>query len=346
VIVRLRRRVICIRQTGQERLLEFPLVFPDENAIIMGHGLVNRKRGRKGIARPGEDLKLLNELGQKSGNKKFYLPNQILDTHEIARQLDIRVVPVTSDEGYGLEDLVRVLGGKVRKAHDARNDVRMNYDLFERLQEEAKKQGKQIQTLNPKFDKGNLYYENYGGFLGNNYANEISGTSGVRGWERIGQGESGRTHYGGAARGRQPVRLEMDRRYETGHQGQDGTDDGRREGAIREGERIRSIYPKSGLGRKDLTLRYQSGGPIPGYGGGDIIPVLAEGGEYIVRKEAARYARPVLDAINSGSIKGYSREGSVDPVYAVTGANVEDEFNRITRRGKDAFGIDAKCAMV
>jgi len=76
-------------------------------------------------------------------------------------------------------------------------------------------------------------------------------------------------------------------------------------------------------------IRRQIGGPIPGYGGGDIIPVLAEGGEYIVRKEAARYARPVLDAINSGRIKGYSRGGSVDPVYAVTGDSFEDEFNRI-----------------
>jgi hypothetical protein len=33
---------------------------------------------------------------------------------------------------------------------------------------------------------------------------------------------------------------------------------------------------------------FKEGGRIPGYGGGDRIPVLAEAGEYIIKKEAVK----------------------------------------------------------
>lgn len=42
------------------------------------------------------------------------------------------------------------------------------------------------------------------------------------------------------------------------------------------------------------------GGPIPGHGDGDKVPVWAEPGEYFVNKRAAAMFRPFLEAINSG----------------------------------------------
>ena len=49
-----------------------------------------------------------------------------------------------------------------------------------------------------------------------------------------------------------------------------------------------------------LIRKMMGGGFLPGYGGGDRVPILAEDGEYMVRKEAVRtYGKSVLDAINS-----------------------------------------------
>jgi TP901 family phage tail tape measure protein len=43
----------------------------------------------------------------------------------------------------------------------------------------------------------------------------------------------------------------------------------------------------------------QTGGPIPGYGGGDIVPTLLEPGEYVVNKKSARQFGPLLEGINN-----------------------------------------------
>ena len=52
-------------------------------------------------------------------------------------------------------------------------------------------------------------------------------------------------------------------------------------------------------------IRRAGGGDVPGgYGGGDSVPALLESGEFVVRKEAASKYRPILDAMNSGTIKG------------------------------------------
>jgi len=68
----------------------------------------------------------------------------------------------------------------------------------------------------------------------------------------------------------------------------------------------------------------QTGGPIhartgrhlSGYGGGDRIPLLAEAGEYIVRKEAVRhYGRAVFDSLNRMSADGILSRMSV-PAFA------------------------------
>ena len=53
-------------------------------------------------------------------------------------------------------------------------------------------------------------------------------------------------------------------------------------------------------------IRRATGGDVPGgYGGGDKVPALLESGEFVVRKEAASKYRPILDAMNSGQIKGF-----------------------------------------
>jgi hypothetical protein len=58
-------------------------------------------------------------------------------------------------------------------------------------------------------------------------------------------------------------------------------------------------------------LKRASGGPIPGYGGGDRIPALLEGGEYIVRKDKAAKFRDLLDHINFGAPLKFASGGSV-----------------------------------
>ena len=221
--------------------MENPLVFPDENAIIVGHGLVNREKGGKGVARPNPDIELLNELGQKHRGKKFYLPNQILDTHEIALDLDVRGRPNTSEKGRGLQDLLRYFGVEdLPVAHDAGNDVKMTRHLFELLQKEAEKQGKSIRTLKPKFDKRGLFYENQGGSLSgdnnvNEIPNDIRGTSRERDRWRIVQEAKWGADSGRTGIGRQILR-EMDRQDKAGYHGEDGADDGRRKSGIYEGE--------------------------------------------------------------------------------------------------------------
>ena len=60
-----------------------------------------------------------------------------------------------------------------------------------------------------------------------------------------------------------------------------------------------------------LIHKFQSGGKIPGYGGGDTVPILAEKGEYIVNKQAAKEYTPFLESINSGSVRRFQTGGQV-----------------------------------
>lgn len=48
---------------------------------------------------------------------------------------------------------------------------------------------------------------------------------------------------------------------------------------------------------KNFT-KFASGGRIPGFGGGDRIPIMAEAGEYVINKFAASRNKELLDAIN------------------------------------------------
>ena len=50
-----------------------------------------------------------------------------------------------------------------------------------------------------------------------------------------------------------------------------------------------------------LIRALASGGRLPGYGGGDKIPLLGEGGEFMVRKESVqKYGVPLFEALNAG----------------------------------------------
>jgi len=72
---------------------------------------------------------------------------------------------------------------------------------------------------------------------------------------------------------------------------------------------INEIIKGHKLSHGGFIPRFQTGGKIPGYGGGDTVPILAEKGEFIVNKEAYLKHAPVVNAINSGSIGRYQHGG-------------------------------------
>jgi len=50
---------------------------------------------------------------------------------------------------------------------------------------------------------------------------------------------------------------------------------------------------------------FNTGGHIPGYGGGDTVPIMAEPGEHIIRKESVKkFGRGAAQAFNRGDIAG------------------------------------------
>jgi len=57
------------------------------------------------------------------------------------------------------------------------------------------------------------------------------------------------------------------------------------------------------FGETSAILKFQTGGKIPGYGGGDRVPILAEQGEYVVNKHSTANNRQLLDAINAGRVQ-------------------------------------------
>ena len=84
------------------------------------------------------------------------------------------------------------------------------------------------------------------------------------------------------------------------------------------------VTPARGGGRKapgfapgEPALGFQSGGHIPGYGGGDKVPALLEKGEYVIRKDAvASIGLDVLNEMNaSPQVRKFSRAGSTRTGY-------------------------------
>ena len=71
-------------------------------------------------------------------------------------------------------------------------------------------------------------------------------------------------------------------------------------GVWREWGRIERQFDTLGIDKFKEVHGYQTGGKLPGYGGGDRNLILAEDGEFIVRKEVARRYEPVLERMNQG----------------------------------------------
>ena len=71
-------------------------------------------------------------------------------------------------------------------------------------------------------------------------------------------------------------------------------------------------------------LGFQSGGKIPGYGGGDKIQALLEAGEYVINKQSAAVYNPILNAINNDKVQRFASGGMVRPQYAFSGQEVQD----------------------
>jgi TP901 family phage tail tape measure protein len=72
-------------------------------------------------------------------------------------------------------------------------------------------------------------------------------------------------------------------------------------------------------GRGRPPVRRKNGGPImaqdgmelSGYGGGDKVPALLEPGEFVINKESTKKYRPVLRAINDGSVSKFTNGGEL-----------------------------------
>lgn len=59
---------------------------------------------------------------------------------------------------------------------------------------------------------------------------------------------------------------------------------------------------KAGLGTAPNPVLRSTGGAIPGYGGGDIVPAMLEPGEYVIRKEVAKaLGEQALNKLNFGT---------------------------------------------
>jgi hypothetical protein len=116
---------------------------------------------------------------------------------------------------------------------------------------------------------------------------------------------------------------------------------------------------------------FAQGGKLPGYGGGDRIPVMAEAGEYVVNKASTSKFLPIIEAINSnavsvadfgkrfgGAVKTLKRKSNVfqiggpsQPGYSLRGDNsslrpVEVHFHPTYMNGDRAmarrFAVDIK----
>lgn len=88
---------------------------------------------------------------------------------------------------------------------------------------------------------------------------------------------------------------------------------------------IAPLLNSGGGGGLGKLLGFADGGRIPGYAGGgritgpggprsDSIVARLSAGEYVVNAAAAQRHLPVLDAINSGRMRGYADGGAVQPV--------------------------------
>lgn len=90
--------------------------------------------------------------------------------------------------------------------------------------------------------------------------------------------------------------------------------------------------PPEGKRLGGLIRAFANGGKLPGYGGGDRRLIIAEDGEFVVRKEAAGQWGPLLEAINRGTIGRYATGGLVDDPTIMPGFDkkLSEYLNDIT----------------
>jgi hypothetical protein len=74
--------------------------------------------------------------------------------------------------------------------------------------------------------------------------------------------------------------------------------------------------------------RLAAGGPVSGPGGprSDSIPAMLSNGEYVINAEATRRNRALLEAINSGVVRGFADGGAVGPNVGLSGNTTPGAF--------------------
>lgn len=76
-----------------------------------------------------------------------------------------------------------------------------------------------------------------------------------------------------------------------------------------------SWYQKEGADTGS-HIGFDSGGRVPGYGGGDTVPAMLERGEYVINKQAAsRIGYGTLESINNGGSGGVTYNITVSPQF-------------------------------
>jgi hypothetical protein len=102
-----------------------------------------------------------------------------------------------------------------------------------------------------------------------------------------------------------------------------------------------SFMPPKGFSVYDVVGRMHTGGKIPGYGGGDRVPILAEAGETVVSKEHSRL--PFMrEAFSAAGVPGFRRGGGID--LKVLAPRI-DQFRAGIQRTVDAIGARAKSTL-
>lgn len=69
-----------------------------------------------------------------------------------------------------------------------------------------------------------------------------------------------------------------------------------------------------------------TGGPIAGFGGGDIIPAMLEPGEFVVRKEAvSKVGLAFMDRLNQGALRGFKSGGRAKKPHATPLERIQEQ---------------------
>ena len=103
----------------------------------------------------------------------------------------------------------------------------------------------------------------------------------------------------------------------------------------------------SGSFRSSSIPGFNTGGQIPGYGGGDSVPIMAEPGEHVIRKESVKkIGRNAAQAFNHGDIAGLIK--SLPVQYFKEGGEVQGQgaaANVNLIMGEKSFPVTAEVSV-